>query len=141
MNINRLLKNKNITKYKLSKLSGIPYTTLNDVCSGKTSIEKCSGETIYKLSKHLDVSMEDLIRDECLKNEKERSCEYGLPSYLQHDLDEYKNGLKENSSLLDCLWCELYASINGAEIDDEAITSEHANYLRKKYLFGDKEND
>ena len=29
--------------------------------------------------------------------------EQGLPEYLQHDLDAYKEGLKTNSTLLDCL--------------------------------------
>ena len=60
--------------------------------------------------------------------------ECGLPPYLQHDLDAYKDGLANNSSLLDCLWCELYGSINGAEIDDQAITHEHAQYLRTHIL-------
>ena len=44
--------------------------------------------------------------------------------------------LKNNSTLLDCLWGELYGSINLAQISDGVITSEHADYLRKKYLFG-----
>lgn len=44
--------------------------------------------------------------------------EHGLPEYLQHDLDMYKEGLRTNSNLLDCYWGELYGSINGAEIDD-----------------------
>mgnify|MGYP000795445691 CR=1 FL=1 len=57
-----------------------------------------------------------------------------LPGYLQHDLDVYRDGLKNKSPLLDCLWGELYGSINGAEIDDRATTKEHADYLRKKYL-------
>ena len=60
--------------------------------------------------------------------------ETGLPGYLQHDLDAYKEGLENGSSLLDCLWCELYSSINAAQIDDGAITPEHANYLRRKFL-------
>ena len=33
---------------------------------------------------------------------RERSWEYGLPPYLQHDLDAYKEGLAGGSSLLDC---------------------------------------
>ena len=66
---------------------------------------------------------------------RERSWEYGLPPYLQHDLDAYKGGLAEGSSLLDCLWGELYGSINIAEINDGAITHEHANYLRQKFLW------
>ena len=35
---------------------------------------------------------------------RERSYEFGLPDYLQHDLDAYKEGLEKGSSLLDCLW-------------------------------------
>ena len=66
--------------------------------------------------------------------ENQEYLEKGLPGYLQRDLDAYKKGMAEGSSLLDCLWCELYGSINGAEIDDRAITHEHAEYLRDKFL-------
>ena len=69
------------------------------------------------------------------KQQRQRAWECGLPSYLQHDLDAYKEGLRTDSTLIDCLWCELYGSINGAEIDDQAITHEHAQYLRDKYLW------
>lgn len=69
-------------------------------------------------------------------SERERSYEYGLPEYLQHDLDAYKHGLKYGSNVMDCLWGELYGSINAAQIDDGAITPEHAEYLRQKYLWG-----
>ena len=68
--------------------------------------------------------------------EQQRAWEHGLPGYLQHDLDAYKEGRANGSTLLDCLWCELYGSINGAEIDDQAITHEHAEYLRDKFLRG-----
>lgn len=71
---------------------------------------------------------------------RERSYEFGLPDYLQHDLDAYKEGLEKGSSLLDCLWGELYGSINTAEISAGAITPEHADYLRKKFLWGGQEN-
>lgn len=66
---------------------------------------------------------------------RERSWEYGLPAYLQYDLDAFKEGLRTGSSLMDCLWGELYGSINIAEINDGTITPEHADYLRKKYLW------
>ena len=72
---------------------------------------------------------------------REKSYEYGLPEYLQHDLDAYKEGLKNSSSLLDCLWGELYGSINSAEISEGTITPEHADYLRRKYLWGAEENE
>jgi len=63
MNINELLTQKNITKYRLSKQSGIPFATISDICTGKAKIEKCAGDTLYKLSRALDVTMEDLIAD------------------------------------------------------------------------------
>ena len=61
MIINELMEAKSITKYRLAKDSGIPYTTINDICSGKARIERCSAETIYRISKELGVSMESLI--------------------------------------------------------------------------------
>lgn len=139
MSINEILLKSGMTKYRLSKISGVPNATISELCSGKTHINKCSAETIYKLAKALKVSMESLIEDAIAKNTKPKgyieSYEYGLPSYLQKDLDAYKEGLKNKSSLIDCLWGELYGSINAAEIDDGAITSEHAEYLRNKYLW------
>ena len=65
---------------------------------------------------------------------REDAFEYGLPEYLQHDLDAYKEALENGSTLLDCLWGELYGSINAAEITDGVISPEQADYLRKKYL-------
>lgn len=139
MKIDYIMKQKGITKYQLAKRSNIPYTTLNDILSKKTQITKCSAETIYKLSQTLQISMESLIEDEIKsleqQQERERSYEYGLPDYLQHDLDMFKKALNEKSSLLDCLWGELYGSINMAEVSENSISAEHADYLRHKYLW------
>ena len=62
--------------------------------------------------------------------------ERNLPPYLAHDLEAWKKGVEEKSHLLDCLWGELYGSINIAEINDNLITHEQAQYLRDKYLWG-----
>lgn len=80
------------------------------------------------------------IKNNLSPEEQERlvqSYEYGLPRYLQQDLDAFKEGLETNSALLDCLRGELYGSINIAQINDGAITPEHADYLRKKFLWGE----
>lgn len=61
--LEKLLKEKNLSIYQCSKLTGIPYTTLSELVRGKTDIAKSSAEIIYKLSKILNVSMEELIRD------------------------------------------------------------------------------
>ena len=135
MIIEELIKKNNITKYRLAVDSGVPHATLSDICSGKTSLLKCSTETVYKLAKALGVTMELLTESSIIESERERSYEYGLPEYLQHDLDAYKEGVKSASTLMDCLWGELYGSINVAEIDDGIITPEHADYLRKKFLW------
>lgn len=134
MIIDDLLRERNMTRYRLAVTAGIPHATLNDICSGKTRLEKCSAETVYKLAKALGVSMELLTGSGIRQTERERAYEYGLPAYLQHDLDAYKEGLKSGSPLMDCLWGELYGSINAAEITDGAITHEHAQYLRQRYL-------
>lgn len=132
--IETLLKKQKMSKYRLAVKAGIPHATLNDLCSGKSKLEKASAETIYKLAKALNVPMELLTEDGIRQTEREQAYETGLPGYLQHDLDAYKEGLKNHSDLLDCLWGELYGSINAAEISDGAITPEHADYLRRKYL-------
>ena len=143
MNLNIIIRQSGMTKYKVAKLSGVPHATLNDLCSGKSRIEKCSAETLYRIAKALNVSMESLIETVIIEKEekqriqiiRERSYEYGLPEYLQHDLDAYKEALRNKSQLLDYFWGELYGSINMAEISDGIITPEHADYLRKKYLW------
>lgn len=63
MDINKIIEQKQITKYRLAKESGVPHATLNDICSGKTNIGKCSAETLYKIARVLDVSMESLLSD------------------------------------------------------------------------------
>ena len=55
MIIEDLLEKQHMTKYKLAVQAGIPHATLSDICSGKTKLEKCSAETIYKLAKALKV--------------------------------------------------------------------------------------
>ena len=47
--------------------------------------------------------MDHDLDSERMRKAREHSWEYGLPEYLQHDLDAYKEGLENGSSLLDCL--------------------------------------
>ena len=64
---------------------------------------------------------------------KEEIWEMTLPRYLRNDIKAYVQGIKENSSLLDCLWAEVYGSINSALYSYE-ISDEQARFLRNKYL-------
>ena len=59
--INILLQEKTMTKYRLSKLSGVPYATINDICSGKADLKKCSVDTVYRIARTLGVTVEELL--------------------------------------------------------------------------------
>ena len=61
MNVNEIMREKHLSKYRVAKNSGIPYMTLNDICNGKAKLDKCSADTVYKLAKELDVTMEELL--------------------------------------------------------------------------------
>ena len=61
MYINDLMERQGMTKYGLAKRTGIAYATVSDICSGKSRIASCSGETLFKLAKGLGVTMEELV--------------------------------------------------------------------------------
>lgn len=52
-----------MTRYRLAVQPGVRHTTLHDICSGKTKLEKCPAETVYKLTNTLNVPMELLIEN------------------------------------------------------------------------------
>lgn len=121
----------------------------DDLCKGKSSMEKCTAKTVRQLAKALGCSMEELMdlgicRKESSeaedKVEKEmRDCmEYGLPDWLYRSIKTYADGI--NSSIADCLYCELQSDINVAEVE-QLITSSQAWYLREKYLGIKKEGE
>ncbi len=59
--LNKRLIENNMSVYRCSKLSGIPYSTLRDLLQGKTKLKNCTADTLYRLSKTLSVSMEELL--------------------------------------------------------------------------------
>jgi DNA-binding Xre family transcriptional regulator len=148
MTIMELLKEKGLSRYSLSKYSGIPWATLSDLCSGKTSLNRCTGQTLSKLSEALDLSIEEILElsaepSDVSKDGKPTDKTYletNLSQHLTKAINEYIQGEKDNVSYLDCLWGELYGSIN-ADFWSGCITEEQANYLRTKYLFGEEQEE
>ncbi len=61
MLVNEKLKKLDMKKYRLSKESGVPQATINDICSGKADVDKCSAGTLYRIAKVLGVSIEDIL--------------------------------------------------------------------------------
>lgn len=132
MTLQELLDQKKISKYKLSKITGIPKTTIMDICAGRSDIEKCSARTVQLLARGLDCTMEDIM------DLSDGYLETGLPAILQGSIKKMKEAwhkLDHNIPYLhwDVDYCELQSEINNAEVNG-AISSEQAWYLRRKYL-------
>lgn len=66
--------------------------------------------------------------------------ERSRPEALQHDIDAYIEGEKSQASYLDCLWCELYGSINACQWGG-LISQSEADTLRRKYLFAPEQEE
>ena len=54
------LYNMNLSIYKLSSISGIPQSTLNDIFIGKSNLYDCNGKTLLKISNALNITIEEL---------------------------------------------------------------------------------
>lgn len=116
--------------YKLSKVSGIPNTTLTDIATSKTNLLDCSGRTLLALSKELGVKIEDL-----LELEKEPPKGY-YPLSLEISIKEFRDAIRKDSTMLDCYSDQLISSINVAEVEN-LISHEEAYKLRKRYVYGE----
>lgn len=146
MTLQEFLNQKNMTKYHLSKISGVPKTTITDICAGKSAIGKCSAKTIQKIASALNCTMEEIMQldepqrldPETGRPENKKYLECGLPPDLQKSIENMKKSWEIEDSgrrdmHWDIYWCDLYADINAAETD-QVISSEQAWYLRTKYL-------
>ena len=134
MSLQAILNDKNMSMYRLSQISGVPKTTVIDICSGKSSIENCNAKTVLQLSRALNCSMEDIMQAADSNNHYETA----LPKYLKVSLDNMKKAIKLKTSgqkylRYDCDYCELQSDINTAEVSGE-ISPDQAWYLRSKYL-------
>ena len=143
MTLQAILEDRHLSKYKLSQMSGVPKTTVIDICSGKSSIEKCSAKTVQQLAKALGCSMESLLepdeydRKTGLPTDK-TYLECGLPEFLRSAIDVMQASWErldrgERDLRWDCYYCELQSDINNCEIGG-IISEEQAWYLREKYL-------
>lgn len=143
MTLQTYLDRRNITKYRLSQISGVPKTTILDMCAGRSSIDRCSAKTVWQLSKALGCSMEDIMQmmDESAETGLPVDNSYlecGLPDYLSESIRSMTEAWRKLDSgqeylRWDCDYCNLQTDINSAEVN-QAISTEQAWYLREKYL-------
>jgi plasmid maintenance system antidote protein VapI len=144
MGLQTLLNRKNISKYALSKKSGVPKTTIMDICAGRSEIERCSAKTVQLLAKALDCSMEEIMElsepyDSQTGLPKDQTyLERDLPPFLIESIDAMKSAWRkldrgEKYLRWDCDYCNLQTDINNAEVN-QVISPDQAWYLREKYL-------
>lgn len=143
MDLQMVLDQRNISKYHLSKISGVPKTTIMDICAGRSDIERCSAKTVQQLAKALGCTMEDIMALSAPYDDsglpKDRSyLECGLPQFLQDSIQAmmeawHKLDSGEEYMRWDCDYCNLQSDINSAEIN-QLISPEQAWFLREKYL-------
>lgn len=74
MIIDNLLHDSGISRYRLSKASGVAQATISDICNGKTSLEKCEAGTLHRIAKVLNVTVDALL--ETAEAEKENRTDY-----------------------------------------------------------------
>lgn len=144
MNLQELLEEKKISRYQLSKMSGVPKTTILDLCSGRSNVERCSAKTVRQLSYTLGVTMEEFMELFASSDsatglpQDEMYFECDLPLFLSLSIEEMKRTLKkmeqgDDDYDWDIAFCDLQSSINIAEVE-QIITPDQAWLLREKYL-------
>lgn len=75
MKLKEYIQDNNLNISRLSKESGIPYSTVSELVNNKKSIGKCTAETVYGLAKYLGTTVEDLL---VCENETSFSNKFGL---------------------------------------------------------------
>ena len=127
MTFKDLLAEKGLTVYRLSKISDLPKSTLNDIATGKVELLDCSGRTLQKISNCLNIKIEKLPE---LEPEEAITV---LPEFLNDSIDDYRKAVRKRTTLIDCYSDQLNSSINVAEVES-LISKETAQRLRKRYF-------
>ena len=60
-NLVRQIEKAGISQYKLSRETGITYTTLSRLKRGTLDINNCTSEVVYRLSLYLGCGMEEIL--------------------------------------------------------------------------------
>ncbi len=67
------IKKRNISIKQIQKISGIPYTTLNDLINGRTDIDNVGVRVLVALSEALNISI-DATYQICKKSQPIKDC-------------------------------------------------------------------
>lgn len=140
MTIWERLDQMNLSRYQLARACGLSWAEVSDLCMGKQPLPQCGEETLERLAQAMGLSRQELLELETGPQALALDPESGLPGFVRRSIDNLLQGELEQVSHLDCLYDDLYGSINAAQWGGD-ITREQADYLRKKYLFSGDEED
>lgn len=92
MSLKSILKRNDISIRQLSIKSGVPYSTLRDLVSNKTSLEYASCKTVLSIAKALYVSVESLFNDDNFSG--------NIPTIYTNSKKYYFDYLKNNTNIV-----------------------------------------
>ena len=92
MKLKDYLKQRNMNVNELSAQTGISYMTLNDIYKGKTRLSRTSSEHLYKISKALGATMEELLDDYMI----EEQAGFSIPAALLDLVKEIRSCDKDD---------------------------------------------
>lgn len=140
MTIWERLEQLNLSRYQLAQACGLSWAEVSGLCMGTQPFSQCGDEIIEKLAQAMGLSRQELLELETGPQASAIDPESGLPGFVRQSIENLLQGELEQVSHLDCLYDDLYGSINAAQWGGD-ITREQADYLRKKYLFNGDEED
>jgi transcriptional regulator with XRE-family HTH domain len=88
MIVNDLLEKENMSRYRLSKESGVAMTTITDICSGKADLDKCEAGTLYKIAKALGVTIDFILENNSADNGDDRGSFETFKSNICHHVKD-----------------------------------------------------
>ena len=88
MIINDLLEKEKMSRYRLSKESGVAMTTITDICSGKADLDKCTAGTLHKIAKVLNVTVDSILENNSADNIDYRCSFETFKSNVKHLVKE-----------------------------------------------------
>ena len=128
------LKEKGISIYSLAKESGVPYSTVNDLCNNKVDIENCKAGILKALSDKLEISMNELYELSSYQRKVDVE-EYGVEASIKVRGQRYHTIFNYNGEPVDIELCKV-SEVNGRYVEEFASWSVE-DYLDEKFVEGE----
>lgn len=92
MSLINILNKNNLSQYQLAKKSGLPKSTISDICNNENGIDNCKVSTIIKIAHALNYSIDELIFEINNNDKKEKNI-------INKNINNYKFTNLKNKSI------------------------------------------